>query len=321
MARRPRRCRSGEEGDAVSLALDLRVDRSLERLRLAYLTSGVSWSPGYAMVVDRDDRSARVDGYATISNKSGTTYRDASVQLLAGTVETGGQGGGRPRARAEMQMAADAARAPSVERQAFSGCHLYDVDVPLTLPPGASRRIRLLGAGSVPVAREYVMPGQVTYRQQTQEPRRQEAYVRYRVERPEGTSFADLPLPAGSVRIFQPDDEGRLQLLGADRVPNTPAGEELHLTVGRAFDVGGTRVQTDYERPGSDLYESAWEVELTNRSDEPVVVRVIEQIQGDWEILESSHEAHRVSASRVRFEVPVPADCEATLTYRIRVRT
>lgn len=310
-----------EGGGAVSLGLDLRVDRPQETLRLAYLTGGMSWSPSYAMVVARDDRSARIDGYATVSNNSGTTFRDASVQLLAGTVNLSGGGGARPRAM-EMRAAADAAaQAPSISGQAFSGYHLYDVDVPLTLHPGTSRRIRLLGASEVPVTREYVMRGQVQYHQRTREPQRQEAYIRYRVERPEGNSFSDLPLPGGTVRIYQPDDQGRLQILGADQVPNTPAREEVLLAVGRAFDVGGTRIQTDYERPGSDVYESAWRVELSNRSDEQVVVQVIDQIQGDWEILDASHEAQRLSASRVRFDVAVPADGQATLEYRVRIRT
>lgn len=309
------------EGRAVSLALDVRVDAALDRLRIAYLTGGMSWEPSYSMMVGPDDGSARIDGYATVSNNSGTGYRDASVQLLAGTVNVDGGGGPRPMAMAEMRVAADAAQAPQVSREAFSGYHLYDVDVPVTLRAGESRRLRLLGAGSVPVERQHVMVGDVDYRQDLGEPRRHEAVVRYRVRRPEGTSFADLPLPGGTVRIYRPDDEGRLQLLGTDGIQNTPAREELSLTVGRDFDIGGTRTQTDLERPGDDVYESAWRIDLVNRSDERVVVQVIEQIQGDWEILESSHDAERLSASRVRFDVAVPADGEASLTYRVRVRT
>lgn len=317
-----RNYQSAEEGNAISLALDLSADRALDGLRLAYLTRGMSWNPSYTMIVSPDDASAGIDGYATVSNNSGTGYEGAAVQLLAGTVNLDGGGTPRPMARQEA-MAADMAAtgAPQISGQAFSGYHLYDVDTPITLLTGAERRIRLLGARSVPVSREYVLPGEVSYRQQTGEPRSQEAFFRYRVERPEGTSFADLPVPGGTVRMYQPDDEGRLQLLGADGIPNTPAGEEILLTVGRAFDIQGTRTQTAFERPGEDLYESAWRIELVNRSDEAVTVQVIETIQGDWEILQSSHEAERLSASRARFDVRVPADGEATLTYRVRLET
>lgn len=310
---------SAGEGSAISLALDLEVERAVEGFRLAYLTGGLGWDASYTMVVAPDDRSARFDGYATLSNSSGTDFEDASVQLLAGTVNLEG-GGGAPMADRLMRQAEAAAVAPGASREAFSGYHLYELDTPVDLRSGESRRIRLLGADAVGVAREYVLPGQVTFYQPMQEPRRQAALIRYRVRRPEGTSFADLPLPGGTVRVFQPDDEGRLQLLGADGIGNTPAEEELVLTVGQAFDIVGTRTQTDFERPGSDVYETAWEVRLVNRTDERVVVQVLDQIQGDWEILDSSHEAQRPSADRVRFDVPVPADDEAVLTYRVRVR-
>lgn len=308
-------------GSAISLALDLRAERAVDGLRIAYLTGGVGWGASYAMVVGTEDRSARIDGYATVTNNSGTGYEDASVQLLAGTVNV--EGGGRRhvmmdqlRVSAEMAVAA-----PQLSGEPFSGFHLYEVDAPLTLEQGDSHRIRLMGADEVRVEREYVLPGQVNFYQRMEEPQRQEAVIRYRVERPEGTGFADLPLPSGTVRLFQPDDEGRLQLLGTDGIPNTPAEEELLLTVGRAFDIGGTRTQTEFERVEGSVHESAWEVELVNRTDERVVVQVVDEIQGDWEILESSHEAQRLSAHRVRFDVPVPADGEATLTYRVRVRS
>jgi len=310
---------SSGEGSAVSLALDLRVDRPLDALHLAYLTGGMGWDASYSMLVDRDDGSARIDGYATIANNSGTRWEDAAVQLMAGTVNV--DGGGRGRGVQEMAMAARVAadEAPSLSREAFSGYHLYDVDVPLTLPSGSRHRIRLMGADRVPVSREYVLPGEVSYYQPMSESQRQEAVIRYRVRRPEGTSFADLPLPSGTVRVFQRDDGGRVQLLGADGIPNSPAREELVLTVGRAFDIGGTRTQTDFRRPEGDVRESAWEVELVNRTEENVTVQVLERIDGDWEILESSHDPRQLSAHRVRFDVPVPAGGEATLTYRVRV--
>lgn len=310
---------SADGSSAVSLDLDLEVGEPLGALDLAYLTGGMSWSASYNMIVAPDDRSARIDGYATVVNGSGTAYQRAVVQLLAGTVNVS-DGRGRAGAMDALRQEAMAAPAPRPSRESFSGYHLYELDEPLTLHAGARRRIRLLGAESLPASREYVLPGQTSYYQQMAEPQRQEAFIRYRVQRPEDTGFSDVPLPAGTVRMYQPDDDGRVQLLGMDELPNTPAREELLLTVGRAFDIGGIRTQTEYERPGADLYESAWEVVLTNRTDERVVVQVTDRIQGEWEILDSSHEPRRLSAGRVRFDVPVPADGEAMLEYRVRVR-
>lgn len=312
---------SAREGNAVSLELDLQVDAPLDELRLAYLTGGMGWSASYSMVVAPDDSTAGIDGYATIDNGSGAAFEAASVQLLAGTVNVAEGRQFRMMDAVRMEAGGMMPQAPSMSEVPFSGYHLYELDTPLDLHAGESRRVRLLGAASVAVTREYVLPGQVNYYQQMPEPQRQSAFIRYRVERPEGTELGDMPLPAGQVRVFQPDEAGRLQLLGVDSIPNTPEQEELLVTIGQAFDIVGTRTQTEYDRPGGDLYESSWEVELVNRSDEGVVVQVIEQIRGDWEILESSHDAQRLSAGAVRFDVPVPAGGEATLTYRVRVRS
>jgi len=316
-----RNYQSSQEGNAVSLELDLEIDAPVDELRLAYLTGGMSWAASYSLIVAPDDTSARLDGYATINNNSGAVFETASVQLLAGTVNTGG--GGQFRVMDEVREASSFAQspAPGMGREAFSGYHLYELDIPLDLNAGESRRVRMMGAASTGVTREYVLPGQVNYYQQMVEPQRQAAFIRYRVERPEGTELGDVPLPAGQVRIFQPDDAGRLQLLGVDSIPNTPEQEELLVTVGQAFDIVGTRTQTAYDRPGGNLYESSWEIELVNRSDGDVVVQAIEQLRGDWQILQSSHDAQELSAGGLRFDVPVPAGSEATLTYRVRVRS
>lgn len=312
---------SPEVGRAVSLALDLAVERGVDGLRMAYITRGLSWTPGYTMVVDRDDRSARFAGYATVSNRSGTLLRNAAVQLLAGTTETRGRGGRvRVVRQGDLAPVATLGAPAGVSRQPFSAFHLYDLEAPLTLHPGASRRIRLLGTDSVPVVLQYVMTGEVNHFRRQASPQREEALMRYRVERPEGPAFSEVPLPKGTVRIFQPDREGRLQLIGTDEIPNTPARQEPLLAVGRAFDVGGVRTQTEYRRLDGNVRESAWEVALDNRSDEDVVVHVFERLEGDGEIVAASHEARRLSASRAVFDVPVPADGEATLTYRVRVR-
>lgn len=49
-------------------------------------------------------------------------------------------------------------------------------------------------------------------------------------------------------------------------------------------------------------------------------VRVIESVPGDWRLLRSSLPGQKVDATTLRFEVPVPAGGESTLTYRVRSR-
>lgn len=309
----------GRAGTGASIELDLDVKRRVGELQLAYLTAGLGWSTAYSMVVSRDDRSAEIDGFATLVNGSGTGYDGAEVQLLAGRIQRG-TGGGRIDGllRAASRVQESVAATPT--EAAFGGYHLYTLPDTLWLAAGDSRRIRLLGAASVHTTKEYTTTSDIGYGGPQGESTSPPVVMSYRVDRPEGAEFSDTPLPAGPVRVFQADGEGRLQLLGISSLENTPAGEDLNLVTGVAFDVTATRTQTDFQRTGSNAFESAWRIALKNRSERPVTVQIIERLSGDWRIIESNQTPEKLSAGAVRFRVPVPAQGEAALTYRVSVR-
>lgn len=313
--------RTYEGGGAVgaSLVLDLEVSEPVQTMRIAYLAGGLDWSTSYAMLVASDERSVRLDGYATIVNGSGARFVDAEFQLLAGDVNIASP-------RRQMYRAMDAvavqavAAAPELLEEAFSGYHVYTVSEPLTLEPEESRRIRLMGGDAVAVVKEYVLAGTVSPRQRQAEPQPVAVGVRYRVARAPETELGAVPLPAGTVRIYKHDDAGRLQLLGMAGIGNSPAGQELVLPVGRAFDVTAVRTQTGFRRVGDNGRESDWAVKLTNASDQDTTVQVMERIGGDWTILSSSHDPQILSAAAVRFDVVVPAGAEVELRYSVSVR-
>jgi hypothetical protein len=74
------------------------------------------------LTVTRDDASADLDGWVTLKNGSGTPFRNASLQLVAGDLNRVRQVLGRmaaPDARAAVQSEAVMAQ------EAFSDYHLY----------------------------------------------------------------------------------------------------------------------------------------------------------------------------------------------------
>ena len=73
----------------------------------------------------------------------------------------------------------------------------------------------------------------------------------------------------------------------------TESHEEVVLNLGQAFDVTVKRRQTDYRQvntPEGQLSEatSSWEVTVKNGKKEPVDVRVVETMQGDWSVTAES---------------------------------
>src|SRR5687768_16376225 len=54
------------------------------RVEASYLATSVKWNADYVLTVARDDRTADLDGWVTVTNGSGTAFRNAKLQLVAG---------------------------------------------------------------------------------------------------------------------------------------------------------------------------------------------------------------------------------------------
>jgi hypothetical protein len=151
--------------------------------------------------------------------------------------------------------------------------------------------------------------------------------VTYTLKRPRKTDFGDRPLPGGVARIYQADLAGGLQLVGEASTQHTPAGSDLRLNAGNAFDLTAKRVQTSYvtrrdSTKARGVYTAAtadYRVTLKNATDSVATIDVQEERAGEWSVLASSVPAEKISATNTRFRVRVPARGEAVLTYRIRV--
>jgi len=56
------------------------------RVEASYLSGGLSWNADYVLTIGRDDKVADLAGWVTLKNQSGTSYRNARLQLIAGEV-------------------------------------------------------------------------------------------------------------------------------------------------------------------------------------------------------------------------------------------
>ena len=54
------------------------------RVEASYLAGKLAWNADYVLTVARDDASADLDGWVTLTNNSGTAFRHAKLQLVAG---------------------------------------------------------------------------------------------------------------------------------------------------------------------------------------------------------------------------------------------
>lgn len=296
-----------------------------QTLELSYLTGGLSWKADYVANLAADEKTMDLSGWVTLTNQSGIAYPDATLQLVAGDVNRV-QPQRRYRAVAEMaSMAPPPPPAPMAEQSLFE-YHLYTLDRPTTIAANQTKQVALLSASSVPVTKDLVLEGQPYYYQSNygELGATLKVGVYLRFDNREANRLG-MPLPKGIVRVYKQDSEGRAQFVGEDHIDHTPKNETVKLKLGESFDVTGHRKQTDYKDLGRDskrrqVSESAFEIRLKNAKKEAQTVLVREPIPGDWEMVSSSLPFTKPASGTAEFKVPVPAEGETVLTYRVRVK-
>ena len=288
------------------------------RVEASYLAGQLAWNADYVLTVARDDKAGDLDGWVTVRNGSGTSFKNASLQFVAGDLN---------RVRQDMMKATDsirpmAARAEGgMQQESFSDYHLYTLGRKTTVNNNETKQVSMLNATAFPVQKRYVVEGQQFYYRNAQHPGsplKDVVQVYYQMKN-ETKSGLGQPMPAGTVRVYQADSRGGLQFVGEDRINHTPKDETINLKIGNAFDVVCERKQTDFQRVGSNVYEFEYEVTLRNHKTTAVSVEVNEPIGGSWRMLQASHQWTKTDAWAAQFKVPTAADGTSVLKYRVRV--
>ncbi len=281
----------------------------------SYLTGGLSWAADYILQLTPKGDQASLQAWVSVDNRSGATYDDAKLMLVAGDIHQAA----RPPIAMKGQVYAMADEARAVTEEALYDYHLYTVNWPTTLKDNQTKQVSLFDADGVTVTKQY------TTRAQGQFFRRggwgempQDVTVTYAFENRQDNHLG-LPMPAGVVRVYGEAQSGSRQLLGEDRIDHTPKDERVNLEVGKAFDVVATRVQKDFRKVADTVSRSTFAITLRNHKDEAVSVHVQEMVGGDWEVLESSQPFQKLSAQALEFVVDVPKDGEKTVTYTVQV--
>lgn len=286
------------------------------RVEVSYLTGGVSWQADYVAVLAEEDTKLDLNGWVTVSNRSGAGFENALLKLVAGNVRR--LRGTRFQAS---PMDREKAAAPGFAQEELFEYHLYTLERPTTLKNNQSKQLALLSARGVPVKKRLVLTGRAGwYRSEIgtlTQPERPEVVLEFRNDAAHGLG---MPLPKGTVRVYERDSSGAEQFVGEDAIDHTPAGETIRLSVGRAFDVVAERTQTDYRVLGRREAESAFRVAVRNHKDRAVTITVREPVGGDWRLVSSSHPGRKLDAGTLEFELEVPAHGETILTYRVAVR-
>jgi hypothetical protein len=291
-----------------------------QQVEVSYLAGKLSWKADYVLNVSRDETKADLDGWVTLVNDSGTAFENARLQLVAGDLNR------VPVAMQAKAMDAFARSAvapapPPFQEEAFNEYHLYTLDRRTSVMNDETKQVSLLNASSIPLEKTYEVDGRDYYYRtpmRTGAPVKDPVQVYYKFKNSDKSSLG-MPLPAGTMRIYQADARGDALFAGEDNIGHTPKDEEVSLHAGNAFDVVAERKETDYHSSGGNNYEMEYEITLRNHKDVPINVLVNEPIGGDWEILNSTYKWTKTAAFAAQFSVPVDKDGTSVLKYRVHV--
>jgi hypothetical protein len=283
---------------------------------LSYLTSGLTWKADY--VARFDEKAGKLDltGWVTLTNNSGATFSNAQTRVVAGDVNLINQGGYNPRPPVRVSNTRGNGTQSGGEG-ALADVYVYPLPEAVTVANNQTKQVGLIDAAGVPATKRYLRVVDGFY--SAEEPIAAEVGVIFA----NGSGDAARALPAGVIRVYVKDEAGEPRFIGESQVDHSPAGSEIVVTTGDAFDVTVQPRLVSSERVSKrlvDYFRTRYAMEYTvrNARPEPVTVEVRQRGLGrDTELTDQSITGEMRDARTVVWRVPVPANGETKLTATI----
>lgn len=271
---------------------------------LSYLSSGMSWKADYVALFDEKAGQLDLNGWVTLTNRSDSTFSNAVTRVVAGQVNLVSNNHYQGNVRGGGTNSGANAAAGDV--------HVYLLPERVTVANNQIKQVRLVEAADVQATKRYV-------------------YLHHGFDTHEEAVAADVgiifksepALPAGVMRVYVRGSDGEPRFIGEDQIPHSPAGSEMVISTGKAFDVTVQPRLVASERVSerrADRYRTRYQMEyrLRNATGEAKVVEVRQRTTGrDTELSNESQTGEMVDAYTALWKVNVPANGETVLTATI----
>ena len=313
----------------------LQSDRGAQlNAELSYITGGLTWEASYNVVAPENGDLLDMIGWVTLQNRSGHTFENARLQLMAGEVNKMTSADNRMMMMAnggiDVTAAAPLVQAGATEKP-IDEYHLYTLARSSTLENGETKQVEFLRANGIPAKRLYVYEGYMlpenlrsNWEYQFQQPNigvtsNKQVYIMREFRNSEADHLG-MPLPHGRMRFYRRDSDGRLQFIGENTIQHTPKDETLRVYTGNAFDIVADRTRTEFKIDGAQRWiDEVYVIKLRNHKKEAVAVQVVEHLYrcDNWTITSESVDYVKKDSHTVEFTANIPPDGEQDVTYSV----
>lgn len=323
------------EGLIIKPQLEWMVTNTREgaqKAEISYLAGQLSWICNYVALLGKNDDKLDMTGWVTVTNNSGTAFKNAGLKLVAGDVNLVQEAMGGPMRMMKNALANEAAPPPQFKQTDLFEYKLYSLQRRTDINNNETKQIELTSGKNIASRKVFIYDGfadqwriyynNFSYRAQGSFGQESSAKVGVFVTfKNDEKSGLGIPLPKGKVRVYKRDDDGKEQFIGEDQIDHTPKDEEVKLYLGNAFDIVGERAQKDFKSIAAGrVVEETMEIKVRNHKTTPVEVQVYEHPWrwSQWEIVKANKEWTKVDQSTLKFPVKIEPDGEITVNYTIR---
>jgi hypothetical protein len=271
----------------------------LKEIELSYLTTGLGWQAEYHLTLD-NKKSAEFSGWVKLDNQCGVSFPTATLVLVAGQVERE-----KPTAGGDIWTeSGEKAKTSKSVLEPLVDYHRYILPTKIPLEEQETNQAVMFQPLKAKVERFYKYQWSETKSDV-------KSVVTFKNDDSSGLGFA---LPPGRISIYDKNSDA---FLGSGIFEGAPAGEEVEVYIGTAFDIKAERKRIDHRKIARDKNADTFEIILRNHKMEKAKVVIVEELYGYWEIVENTDDFTKKDFQTIEFEIMVPAGGEKTVTYTV----
>lgn len=290
------------EGTIVSVNVDA-PRRGSQLVSLIYQFGGLEWLNDYVVVLADDEKSARLESRAVITNNSGMDITDASLRLMAGDLNRVQPEYGHNNAR---MVTMEYAMADDIELEQAGFFEYQRIDLPelISINHSETRTIPIFNADDVKTEKQFFFRASWMGNNRSNA----DVSIRFAFDNSEDAGLGRA-LPAGKLQMYK-EDGARTELVGEQNIRSTQVDQKFHVQVGKAFDLRVNETQLDFSRTGNVSREER-KITIHSTRDESTTVQVEIPLRRNETITGED------IFDRNKINIDVPANGSAEYTFRI----